>query len=237
MININALYRLLLHSGAARSSAVQLFALSVFLLLHLSNSLRICGEYCGENWCNGKDIPESECDTSVSPNREVFKTDECCMHHDKCCGHGDRKTCNDILINCIKNKISSDEIKSKYKRDPENHLIKTVLDYHLRSHRAEFESKFFKASSTAERPASVTRGLEEVLGPKSTVLRTPARGTESRSPLRTNESYIDWFYSHFFDPILCGTNLNSTYVISDFFESMNILGSIFGYSQCCGTIC
>lgn len=213
MINIKALFRL----------QKQLFTLCVFLLLPLSNSLKICGEYCGENWCNGKDIPESECDTSVSPNKEVFKTDECCMHHDKCCGHGDRKTCNDILINCIKNKILSDEIKSKYMRDPENHLVKTVLDYHLRrSYRAEYEkytnkfySKFFKEKYSEE-------------------VNLDGRPTR---PLKTNNSYIDWFHSHFFDTIVCGTNLNSTYVISDFFESMNILGSIFGYSQCCGTIC
>ena len=32
-------------------------------------------------------------------------------------------------------------------------------------------------------------------------------------------------------------NLKKFKLESDFFESMNILGSIFGYSQCCGTIC
>jgi hypothetical protein len=28
-------------------------------------ALHICGNYCGPNWCNGMDLVEKNCDTSV----------------------------------------------------------------------------------------------------------------------------------------------------------------------------
>ena len=126
------------------------------------NGFKICGNYCGANWCNGKSIPESECDTSVMPDPAVLKADECCKMHDECCGHGDRKTCNDLLINCIK------------------------------AH------------------------------------------PDLTSNIQTTE---DWFYIHFMDPVICGISMNATYVISDFFEAMDVIGNIFGKELCCGTVC
>ena len=126
------------------------------------NGFKICGNYCGANWCNGKSIPESECDTSVMPDPVVLKADECCKMHDECCGHGDRKTCNDLLINCIK------------------------------TH------------------------------------------PDLTSDIQTTE---DWFYIHFMDPVICGISMNATYIISDFFEAMDVIGNIFGKELCCGTVC
>jgi hypothetical protein len=134
------------------------------------NGFKICGNYCGENWCNGKSISESECDTSVMPDPVVLKADECCKKHDECCGHGDRKTCNDLLINCMKTQ-----------------------------------------------PDQVDRSAVDVT-----------------SNIQTTE---DWFYDHFMDPVICGISINATYVISDFFEAMDIIGNIFGKELCCGTVC
>ena len=129
------------------------------------NGFKICGNYCGENWCNGKSISESECDTSVMPDPVVLKADECCKKHDECCGHGDRKTCNDLLINCMK---------------------------------------------------------------------TQPDQTNVTSNIQTTE---EWFYDHFMDPVICGISMNATYVISDFFEAMDIIGNIFSKELCCGTVC
>lgn len=54
------------------------------------------------------------------------------------------------------------------------------------------------------------------------------------SNIQTTE---DWFYDHFMDPVICGISINATYVISDFFEAMDIIGNIFGKELCCGTVC
>jgi hypothetical protein len=68
------------------------------------NATYICGNYCGPNWCNGADMPENICNTTVPPDPAVLHADTCCRQHDACCGHGDRRTCNDALIACILNK-------------------------------------------------------------------------------------------------------------------------------------
>jgi hypothetical protein len=148
------------------------------------NGFKICGNYCGENWCNGKSISESECDTSVMPDPVVLKADECCKKHDECCGHGDRKTCNDLLINCMK--TQPDQV------DP---LGRPLLAVDV---------------------GEVGRSAVDV------------------TSIQTTE---DWFYDHFMDPVICGISINATYVISDFFEAMDIIGNIFGKELCCGTVC
>ena len=146
---------------------------------NLTTAFKICGSYCGENWCNGKDLSEYDCDTSVEVDKEVFRADECCMHHDRCCGHGDRTVCNDLLIKCIKE-------------------------------------------------ASVEKKQNNLITRISSALKAPDQ-----------DSLIDWFYNHFFDPLICGSgnSINDTYIIADFFESMNLISYFAGYKMCCGSIC
>eukprot|EP00747_Dinoflagellata_sp_TGD_P169733 gnl/TRDRNA2_/TRDRNA2_199512_c0_seq1.p1 gnl/TRDRNA2_/TRDRNA2_199512_c0~~gnl/TRDRNA2_/TRDRNA2_199512_c0_seq1.p1 ORF type:complete len:283 (+),score=42.97 gnl/TRDRNA2_/TRDRNA2_199512_c0_seq1:36-884(+) len=69
-------------------------------------SARICGNYCGPGWCNGKMVAENECDDSVEPETSpIFGpscADSCCRAHDKCCGHEDDKShCNKNMIDCL----------------------------------------------------------------------------------------------------------------------------------------
>jgi hypothetical protein len=149
------------------------FLKMVIVIINFGKSIafKICGNYCGENWCNGKSIPEEECDTSAPPDKTVLKADECCMSHDECCGHGDRKICNNLLIECIKSKES-------------------------------------KLSGITQPALDINR-----------------------------EDIENWFYDHFMDPIVCGISMNATYIISDFFEAMNLIGNIFGKELCCGSTC
>jgi len=166
------------------------------------NGFKICGNYCGENWCNGKSISESECDTSVMPDPVVLKADECCKKHDECCGHGDRKTCNDLLINCMKTQP-----------DQVDRLTQSV----------DVGDAGFSKVDPLGRPLLAVDFGEAV---RSAV--------DVTSNIQTTE---DWFYDHFMDPVICGISINATYVISDFFEAMDIIGNIFGKELCCGTVC
>lgn len=76
--------------------------LCVFVILFATGGgLRICGNYCGPDWCNGQVLSEQLCDTTMPPDDSVFIADTCCKQHDACCGHGDRRTCNDALIACL----------------------------------------------------------------------------------------------------------------------------------------
>ena len=82
-----------------RPGSIQLHLL--ILLWVAAHGLRICGNYCGPDWCNGMALPEQLCDTTVPPDSSVFIADMCCRQHDACCGHGDRRTCNAALIKCL----------------------------------------------------------------------------------------------------------------------------------------
>lgn len=81
-------------------------------------ALHICGNYCGPNWCNGKELEEKNCDTSVFTDPEYFHVDGCCREHDACCGKGYRPSCNDALVKCIsefkefKNNLNLEELKT-----------------------------------------------------------------------------------------------------------------------------
>jgi hypothetical protein len=81
----------------------KLFFIFLFYLYFLpqSETFRICGNYCGPGWCNGRELEEAMCDTTVKPDDSVLVADRCCQMHDHCCGHGNRSTCNALLANCI----------------------------------------------------------------------------------------------------------------------------------------
>ena len=66
---------------------------------------RICGNYCGPNWCNAQVLDEAKCDDSVPVETHSVTgpscADSCCKMHDKCCGHGERSTCNKAIVDCL----------------------------------------------------------------------------------------------------------------------------------------
>ena len=77
-------------------------------------SFRVCGNYCGPGWCNGKMQSESNCDRKKEvekwPGMGTSCPDKCCRTHDGCCTKKKIKNCNKSLINCLekcgKNTIS-----------------------------------------------------------------------------------------------------------------------------------
>mmetsp|Transcript_80039 Transcript_80039/g.222658 ORF Transcript_80039/g.222658 Transcript_80039/m.222658 type:complete len:145 (+) Transcript_80039:73-507(+) len=68
-------------------------------------SFHVCGNYCGPGWCDGTWLEEANCDDSVAPETHADTgascADVCCRDHDKCCGHGDRSTCNRMIVECL----------------------------------------------------------------------------------------------------------------------------------------
>ena len=70
-------------------------------------TLRVCGNYCGPGWCNGKYLPETECDDSMPVETWNSTTgpscaDLCCKQHDVCCGHEPPyKVCNTNIVDCL----------------------------------------------------------------------------------------------------------------------------------------
>ena len=85
---------------------LQFLCLTVFLIS--TSSYKVCGNYCGPNYCNGQFIPESECDESVKPeNWKWFGmscADKCCQRHDRCCrGDHDTTPCNTEIVHCLSN--------------------------------------------------------------------------------------------------------------------------------------
>uniref|UniRef100_A0A6U9NUR2 Phospholipase A2 n=1 Tax=Zooxanthella nutricula TaxID=1333877 RepID=A0A6U9NUR2_9DINO len=67
-------------------------------LVGVGGSLRVCGNYCGPGWCNGRQLPEDKCDESVTP---TSCADACCRDHDACCGSDDDSSCNEAIIECL----------------------------------------------------------------------------------------------------------------------------------------
>jgi hypothetical protein len=73
-----------------------------FIMLVRIASLHICGNYCGPDWCNGRSLPEKDCDGSFPADPRYPLVDNCCREHDMCCGwNKDRSQCNDNLVHCI----------------------------------------------------------------------------------------------------------------------------------------
>eukprot|EP00928_Gymnodinium_smaydae_P048176 TRINITY_DN3219_c2_g2_i1.p1 TRINITY_DN3219_c2_g2~~TRINITY_DN3219_c2_g2_i1.p1 ORF type:complete len:206 (+),score=31.04 TRINITY_DN3219_c2_g2_i1:72-689(+) len=62
------------------------------------HAIEVCGNYCGPEWCNGKEIRERDCDESVAPTGQA---DSCCKEHDRCCGQADKSSCNRDLVTCL----------------------------------------------------------------------------------------------------------------------------------------
>jgi len=75
-------------------------AFSLFLtVITRSEAQRVCGNYCGPAWCDGKHLKEDYCDDSVKPTGPA---DACCRLHDFCCGHqNDTSSCNRMIIACL----------------------------------------------------------------------------------------------------------------------------------------
>lgn len=90
-----------------------LFFIFFITFIYPSIALRICGNYCGPDWCNGLELPEASCDTSVSPQEAVYDVDACCQEHDRCCGHQNRTPCNSQLVECLSNGIFEKNIFEK----------------------------------------------------------------------------------------------------------------------------
>lgn len=67
--------------------------------------LRVCGYYCGPNWCANQVISETNCvqdNVWGSPSEAGSCADACCKVHDHCCGEGtDRPSCNDAIVQCL----------------------------------------------------------------------------------------------------------------------------------------
>ena len=73
---------------------------------------RVCGNYCGPGWCDGKS--QEECarvssDGATCEQRGCYEggesdgscADECCKRHDTCCGSSDRHACNKDIVACL----------------------------------------------------------------------------------------------------------------------------------------
>ena len=73
---------------------------------------RVCGNFCGPGWCDGK--VEEECaqvsssgasceerGCSESGDTDGSCADACCMQHDACCGSSDRRSCNKNIVACL----------------------------------------------------------------------------------------------------------------------------------------
>lgn len=76
-------------------------------------TFRVCGNYCGPNWCSNEVISEENCVAQgvwgIPSSGEAV--DSCCRTHDYCCGSGqDRPACNDAIVACIQNSRAYDTI-------------------------------------------------------------------------------------------------------------------------------
>jgi len=71
----------------------------------LGSGIRVCGNYCGPDWCASQVKDETACVRDGSWSRGQSDggcADSCCRLHDSCCGNGsDRHTCNTGIVNCL----------------------------------------------------------------------------------------------------------------------------------------
>jgi len=81
---------------------VAIIALSV---VAVASAFKVCGYYCGPNWCADEVISEQSCVADGiwgSPSAAGNCADSCCKTHDYCCGKGEnRPSCNDAIVACI----------------------------------------------------------------------------------------------------------------------------------------
>ena len=74
-------------------------------LERINATFRVCGVYCGPNWCSDQVISEQDCVADGYwgiPSASGNCADSCCRTHDYCCGSGtDRPACNDAIVACI----------------------------------------------------------------------------------------------------------------------------------------
>jgi len=97
-------------SSSSSSGQIQLPPLPVALradqspAIHIPKKLtfKVCGYYCGPNWCANQVISEANCVAQgvwgmAAASGEVV--DGCCRTHDDCCGTGvDRPACNTQIV-------------------------------------------------------------------------------------------------------------------------------------------
>jgi hypothetical protein len=86
-------------------SVTRSFLLIAALLAVSVNSFKVCGYYCGPNWCSNEVISEQQCVATGLwgiPPASGNCADSCCRVHDDCCGEGvNRPSCNDAIVSCI----------------------------------------------------------------------------------------------------------------------------------------
>ena len=91
------------------------------------NSFKLCGNFCGPNYCNGNYISEELCVKQTLIN-STDPIDECCKKHDECCGNTLTRTneCNKHIERCLFNRTGSGECSNlnKYEMD----LVFLVLE-------------------------------------------------------------------------------------------------------------
>jgi hypothetical protein len=87
------------------SSVSRAFLVTAALLVAAVAGFKVCGYYCGPNWCSNEVISEEQCvSTGIwgIPSASGNCADGCCRIHDDCCGKGlDRPACNDAIVDCI----------------------------------------------------------------------------------------------------------------------------------------
>lgn len=81
---------------------------SVAIIPDKKLTLKVCGYYCGPNWCANQVIAEDKCVATGKwgiPAESGQVVDDCCRDHDSCCGKGvDRASCNVKIVSCIQAK-------------------------------------------------------------------------------------------------------------------------------------
>merc|ERR1711935_201863 len=65
-------------------------------------AFRVCGQYCGDNWCSGQKIKESDCALLPELAEPEHCYDRCCQNHDFCCTAGhEQRDCNHSMVDCV----------------------------------------------------------------------------------------------------------------------------------------
>jgi len=103
--------------------------LAFLLMAPTPTSFKLCGHYCGPNWCSGEAISENLCYKNKVLLDPTDAFDQCCMDHDLCCGNTDTRSvlCNINLLKCLENTNGSDECK--YLNKLEMEFVFTLLSH------------------------------------------------------------------------------------------------------------
>ena len=76
--------------------------LFVSYLVRQPKGFRLCGNYCGPDYCNGKYQTETFCVLNKTWLNSTDPIDECCKIHDFCCGSVERSiNCNKNILKCL----------------------------------------------------------------------------------------------------------------------------------------